>query len=201
MINLYESETEVRLTKRGNKQRGLFFLILGVMFQILFLVGYWPFLDLTDLRTTFWRMIINSEYFPFITILFIFGAGCILIAIREFGWQEEWIINTSLLPDMPGIQKKWTLFWYSGRKNISQNQIVAIRIHSIPLDKYKVYQQKQLEIDYVDTDESDVKTVVLYKDEENLTSSTAERLATKIHAILGISTEIERSQAAPPIKE
>jgi hypothetical protein len=201
MIHLYESETEVRLTKRGNKQRGLFFLILGTIFQILFVWGYWSFLDATGPAATFWLAIINSEYLPFTTILFIFGAGCILIAIREFGWQEAWIIKTTLLPNNPGIEKKWKLFWYSKSKKIVQNQIITIRMHSIPLDKYKLYQQYQLELDYTDTDESKAKTVVLYKDEDITTASTAERLATKIHEILGISTEIERTQASNPIVE
>ena len=201
MINLFESETEVRLTKRGNKQRGLFFFILGIMFQMLFVWGYWSLLEVTGSEAIFWLTIINSEYFPFITILFIFGAGCILIAIREFGWQEAWIIKTTLLPNTPGIQTKWKLFWYSGSKEIVQNQIMTIRIHSIPLDKYKLYQQYQLEVDYSNTDESDVKTVVLYKDESNSTTSTAERLATKIHEILGMTNEIERTQAADPVIE
>jgi len=101
--------------------------------------------------------------------------------------------------EISGKDTSWS--WYSGRKNIIQSQIGAIRIHSIPLDKYKLYQQKQLEIDYVDTDEQGVKTVVLYKDEANSASSTTERLAIIIHEILGISSEIERSQAADPIIE
>ncbi len=196
MIDLYESETDVKISKKGSKQRGFFFLILGLIFQILFLWGYWSFLDASGSWATFWLTIINSEYFPFSTILFIFGAGCLLIAIREFRWQEAWIIKTTLFPETPGVQKRWKLFKWSGSKEIVQNQIVTLRIHTIPLDKYKLYQRYLLEIDYQETSDSNVKTLVLYKENDDSTHSTTMRLAGKIQEILAISEEIERTEAS-----
>ena len=111
MITLHESiSDEIKIVKKGSKERGLFFGILGSLFQIIFLWGYWSFLDETGPWAIFWLSIINSEFFPFTFLLFVFGAGCILVAIREFGWEESLVIKTKLSNEIPGVRKKLRLF-------------------------------------------------------------------------------------------
>ena len=197
MITLQESiSDEIKIVKKGSKERGLFFGILGSLFQIIFLWGYWSFLDETGPWAIFWLSIINSEFYPFTFILFVFGAGCILVAIREFGWEESLVIKTKLSKEIPGLQKKLRLFRWSRTTTILNNQIVTLRLHSIQLDQFAINKAYQIELDYREEPNSSLKTIIVYKDNEDKINTTAQRLAEKIHRILSLSGEIEKTESA-----
>ncbi|MHA1947081.1 MAG: hypothetical protein ACW97W_13340 [Candidatus Hodarchaeales archaeon] len=202
MITIHESiSDEIKIVKKGSKERGLFFGILGSLFQIIFLWGYWSFLDETGPFAIFWLSIVNSEFFPFTFILFVFGAGCILVAIREFGWEESLVIKTKLTREIPGVQKELRLFRWSRTITILNNQIVTLRLHSLQLDQFNINKYYQIELDYREVPNSSVKMMLVYKDNEKIPHSPAQRLAKKIHRILSLSTEIEKTESATlPLK-
>jgi hypothetical protein len=165
------------------------------LFQIIFLWGYWSFLDETGPWAIFWLSIINSEFYPFTFILFIFGAGCILVAIREFGWEESLVIKTKLSKEIPGLKKELRLFRWSRVTIILTNQIVSLRLHSIQLDQFSINKAYQIELDYREKTNSSLKTIVVYKENEATTHSPAKRLVEKIHEILSLSDEIEKTES------
>jgi hypothetical protein len=187
---------EVKILREGSKQRGFFFGILGVLFQIIFVWGYWSFLGETGPWATVWLTLINSEFFPFTFILFVFGAGCILIALRELGWKESILITKRISPDSAGIRKEIQLFRWLRATLILKNQIVTLRLHSILLDEFGVNKSYQIEIDYREDQDSSVKTLILYKEHEDKMYEPALRLVNKIHEILSLPDEIEKTESA-----
>ena len=191
---------ELSIIKRGSKPRGLFFLIMGLLFEILFFWAFWSFVDTTSPLAFFWLGLIYSEFFPFTSLLlFLFGGGCFLIAIREIGWMESWIIKKQLFLETPGIQKRWQLFEWTGKsKLIPKNQIKTLRVHKIPLDALKLFNRNQLEVDYQVSIDSPLEKVVLYADDSEFAGATTIRLAEKIREILEITEEIEQTEA--PLK-
>ena len=197
MITLHESiSDEIKIVKKGSKERGLFFGILGSLFQIIFLWGYWSFLDETGPWAIFWLSVINSEFYPFTFILFVFGAGCILVAIREFGWEESLIIKTKLSNGIPGVKKELRLFRWSRTTTILNNQIVTLRLHSIQLDQFGINKAYQIELDYREEINSSLKTIKVYRDNEDKINTAVQRLVEKIHRILSLSGEIEKTESA-----
>lgn len=191
----YESlSNEVKFIRKGSKERGLFFGVMGLLFQIMFLWGYWSFLDETGPWAIFWLTIIHSEMFPFTFILFVFGAGCILLAIREFGWQESLIIKTNLFQEIPGIRKDIRLFRWIRTTDILKNQIVTLRLHSILLDQFGVNKSYRIEVDYQEKVTSPIETMILFKDHEDTIQSSL-GLVEKIHDILSLSKEIEKTES------
>ena len=186
---------ELWIIRRGSKHRSLFFLIMGSLFQILFVWAYWSFLDTTGPWAFFWLGLINSEFFPLTSLLFLFGGGCILIAIREAGWVESWIIKKELFPKTPGLEKRWQLFNWTKSNSIPMDQIQSLRIHTIPLDALKLFNRYQLEIDYQVSIDSPLEKIVLYADDSRLAGATTIRLAEKIREILKMTEEIERTEA------
>jgi hypothetical protein len=201
-IELKESNpNELWIIRSGSKLKSLFFGIIGIMFQTLFIWGYWSFLDNTGPWAFLWLSLINSELFPFISILFLFGGGCFLIAAREIGWIESWIIKKELFPKTPGIQKRWQFFKWSREKNVSKDQIYSLRIHTIPLDRLKLFNRYQLEIGYLDAVDSTLSNLVIYTDESEMAAATTLRLAQKIKEILEFPKDIERSEATNTILE
>jgi hypothetical protein len=202
MITIHEpTSDEIKIVRKGSKERGLFFGILGSLFQIIFLWGYWSFLDETGPWAIFWLGIINSEFFPFTFILFVFGAGCILVAIREFGWVESLVIKTKISDGIPGLQKQLRLFRWSRTTTILNNQIVTLRLHSIQIDQFSINKYYQIELDFREVPNSPLKMMLVYKDNEETTHSPAQRLAEKIHSILSISGEIEKTESATILLE
>ncbi|MFX0209581.1 MAG: hypothetical protein ACFFDT_26600 [Candidatus Hodarchaeota archaeon] len=195
------NHNELEIIRSGSKLKSLFFGILGIMFQTLFIWGYWSFLDNTGPWAFLWLGLINSEWFPFISILFLFGGGCFLIAAREIGWIETWIIKKELIPQTPGIRKRWQFFRWSREKNISKDQIYSLRIHTVPLDRIKLFNRYQLEIGYLDAVDSTLSNLVIYTDETKSAAATTLRLAQKIKEILEFPNEIERTEASNTIQE
>ncbi len=197
MVTISESSSnEIKIVRKGSKERGLFFGIMGSLFQIIFIWGYWRFLDETGPWAIFWLSIINSEFYPFTFILFVFGAGCILVAIREFGWEESLVIKTKLSKEIPGLKKESRLFRWSRITTILNNQIVTLRLHSIQLDQFNINKAYQIELDYREETNSTLKTIKIYRDNEDNIHTTAKRLVEKIHRILSLPGEIEKTESA-----
>jgi hypothetical protein len=144
--------------------------------------------------------LINSEFFPFTSLLFLFGGGCFLIAIKEGLWIESWIAKKELVPNTPGLQKRWQLFRWSKAKSITKGQIRSLRVHKIPLDTLKLFNRYQFEVDYQGTDDSPLETAILYSDDNESASTTAFRLAKKIQGILSFPKEIEKKEASHEIQ-
>ncbi|MFX0015492.1 MAG: hypothetical protein ACFFB2_12335 [Promethearchaeota archaeon] len=196
---LIESHPEkIQIIQRGNKLQSVFFIVMGCFFQLLFVWAYWSFLDATGPWAFFWLGLINSDYFPFISLLFLFGGGCFLIAIKEGAWIESWIIKKELSPKIPEVQKKWQLFKWSGVKTIPKDQIRSIRVHTIPLDTLKILNRYQLEIDCQGTSNSSAETHVLYSDDSKLAGATIIQLAHQIQEILNLTKGIEQIEAPYP---
>ncbi|MHA2224504.1 MAG: hypothetical protein ACXAC8_04835 [Candidatus Hodarchaeales archaeon] len=192
---------ELRIIKRGSKLRSLFFALMGLLFQILFVWGYWSFLDTTGPWVFFLLGIINSEMFPFTAVLFLFGGGCFLIAIKEGVWIECWIINKKVSPERHGIERRQQLFRWTRSTFVLKNHIQALRIHTIPLDRIKSYNRYQLEIDYFVSSESPVENLVIYSDDSENAHATILRITQKIHELLEISQEIEGTEASPSFRD
>lgn len=192
---------ELWIIRRGNKLQSVFFVIMGFFFQLLFVWAYWSFLDATGPWAFFWLGLINSDYFPFTSLLFLFGGGCFLIAIKEGGWIESWIIKKELSTKTPGVQKQWQLFKWSRVKTFPKDQIRSVRIHTIPLDTLKLFNRYQLEVDYQGTLHSPIETYVLYSDDSELAGATIIRLADQIQEILNLIEGIERTEAPYPTLE
>ena len=192
---------ELWIIRRGSKYRSFFFVLLGSLFQILFIWAYWSFLDTTGPWAFFWLGLIYSEFFPFTSLLFLFGGGCFLIAIREAGWIESWIIKKELLPETSGLEKRWQLFKWSKSKQILMDQIHSLRINTIPLDPLKLTNRYQIEIDcQVSIDSPLLEKKVLYSDESKLAGATTLRLAEKIQELLRMVEDIERTEAPRSIQ-
>ncbi|MFX1285001.1 MAG: hypothetical protein ACFFB5_15170 [Promethearchaeota archaeon] len=189
---------ELHIIRRGNKLQSVFFVIMGFFFQLLFVWAYWSLLDATGPWAFFWLGLINSDYFPFISLLFLFGGGCFLIAIKEGGWIESWIIRRELPTKKPGIQKQWQLFKWSGVKTVPKDQIRSVRVHTIPLDTLKLFNRYQLEVDCQITPNSPIETHVLYSDDSELAGGTIIRLANQIQEILNLTEGVERTEAPYP---
>lgn len=200
MVQIDESNVdELRIIQKGSKYRGFFFVLMGSLFQILFLWAYWSFLDTTGPWAIFWLSLINSDFFPFLSILVLFGGGCFLIAVREFGWIVTIIIKKSLLHKTPGIQKSWQLFRWTRDEMILNKQILSLRIHTIPLDKLKLHNSYRLEITYRNSRGASLENLVLYTDDSELARVMTSRLAKKVQEILEIPGEIERTEASSKI--
>ncbi|MHA2245430.1 MAG: hypothetical protein ACXADY_10735 [Candidatus Hodarchaeales archaeon] len=195
------NKDELSIIQRGSKQRSIFFACMGLLFQILLMWSFWTFLDITGSWAFFWLGIINSEFFPFISILFLFGGGCFLLALREGGWVESWIIKKDLIPESPGILKKYQLFMLSRSIIIPRNQIQTLRIHSIPLDRIKVFNSYRIEIDYRLSFETPLETLVIFSDDSEFAGAITQRLAQKIREILELSTEIDHTESSPSYRK
>ncbi|MFW9902691.1 MAG: hypothetical protein ACFFFH_00045 [Candidatus Thorarchaeota archaeon] len=185
---------EVWIIQRGNKLQSIFFALMGMIFQILFIWAYWSFLDASGPWAFFWLGLINSDFFPFTSLLFLFGGGCFLVAIKEGMWIESWIVKKELVSKTPGLQKRWQLFRWSRTKTITKDQIQSLRIHKIPLDMLKLLNRYRLELDYQSSGDSPLETVILYSDDKELAGVTVNRLAKTIQEILGISQKIEKKE-------
>lgn len=195
-IDIDESNPdELWIIRRGSKLQSFFFAVIGFLFQLLFVWAYWSFLDATGPWAFLWLSLINSDYFPFVSLLFLFGGGCFLIALKEGGWIESWIIKKELSSKTPGIQKQWKLFKWSRSKIISKDQIRSLRIHTIPLDTLKLFNRYQLEVDHQGSINSPLETFVLYSDDSELACGTILRLAEKIQEMLNLTEGIERTEA------
>lgn len=189
---------KLQFVKRGNKRSGFFFLLMGLMFQILFLWGLWMVADQSGIWTFFTLGIIQSEIFPYLSIVFMFGGGCFLIVFREFGWKEHiTIMNTGSSRILIGTH----FFRWQRGQEILTDQIRTIRIHTIPLDLIGMINRYQLEIDYWLTDKTKLRTLLIYVDKEGKSRSTVTRLASKIHVLLGEGIQIEETTSAAPIAE
>jgi hypothetical protein len=186
---------ELWIIQRGSKPLSIFFALMGLIFQVLFIWAYWSFLDVSGPWAFFWLGLINSEFFPFTSLLFLFGGGCFLVAIKEGFWIESWIIKKELTLNTPGLLQKWQLFRWTRTKKLTKEQIQTLRIHKIPLDTLKLFNRYQLEVDYQDSDNSLLETFILYSDDTELASATVNRLADTIQEILNINEKIERKEA------
>ncbi|MFX0125944.1 MAG: hypothetical protein ACFFAE_20150 [Candidatus Hodarchaeota archaeon] len=192
-IDIDESNPdEICIILRGSKLQSIFFAVMGFFFQVLFIWAYWSFLDVSGPWAFFWLGLINSDFFPFTSLLFLFGGGCFLIAIKEGIWIERWIIKKELSLQIPGIQRQWQLYKWSRIKTIPRDQIRSLRIHTIPLDNLKLFNRYQLELDYQGVDNSPLETSILYSDDSELAGAVILRLADKIKEILNLTEKIER---------
>ena len=201
-MEVYDSlSDEVRIIRKGSRKRGVFFILLGLIFQIIFLFGYWSFLDETGSLAIIWLTIANNEYFPFTFILFVFGAGCILAAVRDFGWEESLIIKVNLSKELPGLLRTQSLFWWSRSSIILNEQIVVLRLHSILLDEFGVNKSHQVELEYREEPNSRLNTIIIYNDIEDRVSSRSKQLVEKIHRILELSEEIEITESSTLLLE
>jgi len=189
---------ELKIIQRGSTSRALFFFIMGLIAQLLLIWGYWNFLEVTGPWTFFWLGMISSEFFPFFQTLFLFGGGCFLITIREVGWTELWIIKKELFPDSDGIQNIKMLFRWPRTKSIVKDQITTLRLHVVPLDRLKLYNRYQIEIDYRLTPNSSLESEILYKDDGETAKSNVFYLVRKIQEILKLETQ--KTEAEPPVQ-
>ena len=196
MRNIVEFSKEIRILDRGSKKQGIFFVVLGLLFQIAFLLGYWSFLDQPGPWGFIWLTIINSDFFPFTFLLFIFGAACILAALKQFGWQEEILISSRLESNIPGVRKTIRFFRWNRPVNIFNDQIISLRLHSVLLDQIGINKLYQIELDYRKSSETLVETIILYKENEDKNYQTPKRLIDKIHAILSLTAEIVISESS-----
>lgn len=175
-----DSSMKVEFFKRGRKVTGLFFMILGTLFQIFFIWIYWSFVDSTGQFSFIWLTIIYSDLIPFIPILFMFGGGCFLIAMKEFFWVEGW----SLKDEQFIIY--WQFFRLKKQRIVSFSQIQTTRINKIPLDQIGIFTQNRLEIDYCKPNQESVVTETLFIEESSDTTSTCYILERKIKQILDL---------------
>ena len=186
---------ELWIIQRGSKLQSVFFAVMGFLFQVLFIWAYWSFLDTSGPWAFFWLGLINSEFFPFTSLLFLFGGGCFLIAIKEGFLIESWIIYKQIALNTPGIEKRWQLSRLSRKVVISRDQIRSLRIHKIPLDTLKLFNRYQLEVDYQKTDTSTLETSILYSADNEFASAKITQLARKIQGILNLPENIDRKEA------
>ena len=136
-IDIDESNPdELWIIRQGSKLQSIFFAIMGFLFQVLFVWAYWSFLDASGPWAFFWLGLINSEFFPLTSLLFLFGGGCFLVAIKEAFWIECWIIKRELSLKTPGIQKQWQLFSWSRTKTISKDTFESVLSNNKDFDKY-----------------------------------------------------------------
>ncbi|UCE14994.1 MAG: hypothetical protein JSV04_07395 [Candidatus Heimdallarchaeota archaeon] len=199
MIQIDESrQDELRIIQKGSKRRGLYFVLMGSIFQILFLWAYWSFLDTSGPWAIVWLSLINSDFLPFISILFLFGGGCFLIAIRELGWIVTLTVKRDLLDETPGIQRSLQLFSWTRLEMVLNKQINSLRIHTVALDKLELHKRYHLEITYQNS-RNVVENLVLYTDDGELASAMTLQLATKIQEILKLPGEIERTESSTKI--
>jgi hypothetical protein len=187
---------DIWFRRKGNKRRGIFFGTLGVLFEIIsFLV--WFSLSSTDPELLFLLFtLFNSEMFPFLFIVFVFGAGCFLIALRDFGWEESIYITTDLIQNVPGIRKELRFFWWSRTTDILQTQIVTLRLHSILLDEFGINKSYLIELDYQKNAKSFIESLVLYKEPQDKTYEPALSLVNKIQDLLSLPQEFEKTESA-----
>jgi hypothetical protein len=174
---------------------------MGVLFEILFFWGLWSFLNNSGRWADFFLLIIYSDFFPFTSLLFLFGAGCFLMFIKEMWWVESLFIKKNLEYSQPGIQKEWQFLRWSGRiVKIQKDDILILRVHSFSIDKFNLHKVKQIEIDYQLPEKKSPETFVLYKEHGNGLKLPISRLAHDIQDILGINTEIEYTDASEIIE-
>lgn len=194
-----ESKSDkISIIKSGRKRIAFFFLLLGMMFQTLFVWGLWTISDLSGIWTFLILGIIQSEIFPFLSVIFLFGGGCFLIVFRELGWKEHiMIMNSDVGRILIGVQ----FFRWQRSQEILRDQIQTIRIHTIPLDRIGMLNRHQLEIDYWLKDKTNLTTYLIYVDNEGETRSTVTRLASKIHVLLGEEIQLEETTSAAPLAE
>ncbi len=189
---------EIQIIKRGSIPRAIFFFTMGLIAQILLVGVYWNFLEASGPWAFFWLGLINSELFPFFQTVFLFGGGCFLITFRETGWTERWIIKKELLPDSVGIQQTKRLFRWSRTLTISKSQIKTINLHTIPLDRIKLFNRYQIEIIYQLSAEGPLESNVIYKDDSESAKSKVFRLVERIQEILDL--DVHKTEAIPPIQ-
>ncbi len=189
---------ELRIIQRGSTHRVLFFFSMGVIVQLLLVLGYWHFIETMGFWAFFWLGVLSSEFFPIFQTIFLFGGGCFLISVHEAGWRELWIIKKDLHPDSAGIRQIKTLFKWSRMKTISKDQIKMINLHIIPLDKLKLINRYQIEIKYRLSADGPLENEILYKDVNGSAKSEVFHLTKRIQEILDI--RVQKTEAAPPIK-
>ena len=200
-ISHKESE-EIHFIQRGKTSTGIFFGLMGVVFEILFFWGLWSFLNNSGRWADFFLLIIHSDIFPFTSLLFLFGAGCFLMFFKEMWWVESLSIRKNVAFSEPEIQKDWRFLRWSGKSlKIHKDDILTLRVHSISLDKFNLYKLKQIEIDYQSAEKTSCNTVVVYREQVADSKVSINRLVQDIQDILEISHEIEYTESSDIIIE
>ena len=195
-ISHKESE-EIHFIQRGKTSTGIFFGLMGVLFEILFFWGLWSFLNNSGRWADFFLLVINSDIFPFTSLLFLFGAGCFLMFFKEMWWIESLSIRKNVAFSKPGIQKDWRFLRWAGRSlKIYKDDILTLRVHSISLNKFSLYKLRQIEIDYQSPEKNSFNTVVLYREQEADSTISINKLIHDIQEILEISQEIEYTESS-----
>ncbi|MFW9779794.1 MAG: hypothetical protein ACFFE8_13145 [Candidatus Heimdallarchaeota archaeon] len=189
---------ELRIIRSGNRITALFFLILGLMFQILFVWGLLTFAEASGIWALLTLGVIQSELFPYLSIVFMFGGGCLLVALREVGWMEYTLVKNGKEGRI--ILGSAFLRW-KREQEILKNQVQVIRIHIIPLDMIGMVNRYQLEMDYEIAPGSDLSTLLIFVDKEGNAKTTVSRLASKVHLLLGEEIKFEELIATPPVAE
>lgn len=181
---------------RGNKGRGIFFGVLGLLFEIIF--GFiWFSVASSDPELSFlFFTLLNSEMVPFLFIAFTFGGGCLLVALKEFGWEESIHVKRAFFDGKPGIRKISKLFFWSRNFDIQTSQIIVLRLHSVLLDRIGMNKVHLIEIDYRLSSDSHLETLILYKDNIDRHFEPASTLVVKIHDILALSGDIEKTESS-----
>lgn len=193
------TSSKLIIIKHGNNLRGIFFLFMGLLFQILFLWMFWSFLDTTGPWAYFWLGLIYSDFFPFTSVLIFFGGACIVIAIRDLLWKECWIIDRELTNGESGIEKQICIFRWKKILLIQKVHITSICVHKIPLDSLQYFNQYRLELDYQINNESPVKKEFLYQNDKLSAAGITLQLAKKILDILELDLDIEQTEALKPV--
>ncbi|MFW9856675.1 MAG: hypothetical protein ACFFFG_16610 [Candidatus Thorarchaeota archaeon] len=195
-IEIFDTDpAELRIIKSGNLPTALFFLILGLMFQILFVWGLLTFTAASGIWALLTLGIIQSELFPYLSIVFMFGGGCLLVSVREFGWKEYTLVKNG---KEGRIIFGSAFFRWHREQEILKNQVQAIRVHIIPLDMVGMVNRYQLEMDYQITPGSDLSTLLIFVDKEGNTKTMVARLASKVQLLLGEEIKFEELAAKPP---
>ncbi len=196
-ISRTENSDDIWIKRRGSRNRGIFFGILGFLFEIIF-VYIWVSLRSSDPELLYLIFTLyNTEVTPFLFIFFVFGAGCFLITLREFGWEESILIKQNLVQNTPGIRKQFRFFSWIRAVDIPKERIIALRLHTIFMDQLGLNKSYHIEVDYQETTNSPVTTLVLFRDYKDTLTEPAASLVNKIHDILALPEEIEKTESKP----
>lgn len=183
------------LRETGSPERGLFFITLGVLFEVLFVYGYWSLLDATGQWSWLWQTTLESELLPFTPLLLLFGGGCVLAGLKELFWQEIWLVQRSSATSEPIITR--TLCFGSWRREtvFRKKFITRVELRTIPLDSTGSYLRYRLEFD-VQQGENEPKEWVLFEGDGELGGSDAYQIARATSDILGWEGVVGKKRAS-----